>query len=114
VTQRLIPVTVVTMFIVGVHSRSSRTGASPASCSCSCGFALRPGPRGLHDALDLGGGRGGVFFARRPRPPFGLTAMGASCSPSARRDFARGRRDLDSAAWWVTADLAAGAGFAAR
>ncbi len=56
----------------------------------------------------------GVFFDTHTTTPFGLTAVvGVTLAYSASRLGKEGVGDLDSAAWWVTPVLAAGAGAAA-
>lgn len=56
----------------------------------------------------------GIFFDTHTTTPFGLTAVvGVLISFAATRLGREGVGDLDSAAWWVTPLLAAGAGFVA-
>jgi len=110
VTRALIPVTVVTMFIVGVQLSvfsNWRFAGVVFMLVWLWPFAL--GSR-LHDALDLGAVVAGVFFDTHAATPFGLTAMvGVVLAFGASRLGKEGVGDLDSAAWWVTPILAAGA-----
>jgi hypothetical protein len=56
----------------------------------------------------------GVFFDTHTTTPFGLTALVAlALAYGASRLGREGVGDLESAAWWVTPLLAAGAGFVA-
>lgn len=56
----------------------------------------------------------GVFFDTHSTTPFGLTALVAlALAYGASRLGREGVGDLDSAAWWVTPLVAAGAGFLA-
>jgi hypothetical protein len=115
VTRALIPVTVVTMFIVGLQ----------LSVFSSLRFAgvvfmlvwLWPFALGLAGFTTLSiwvAVVGGVFFDTHAATPFGLTAMvGVVLAYGASRLGKEGVGDLDSAAWWVTPILAGGAGFAA-
>jgi hypothetical protein len=115
VTRALIPVTVVTMFIVGVQLSvfsTLRFAGVVFMLVWLWPFAL--GLAGFTTLSIWAALVGGVFFDTHAATPFGLTAMvGVLLAFSASRLGKEGVGDLDSAAWWVTPILAAGAGAAA-
>jgi cell shape-determining protein MreD len=115
VTRSLIPVTVVTMFIVGVQLSvfsSWRFAGVVFMLVWLWPFAL--GLAGFTTLSIWAAVVGGVFFDTHAATPFGLTAMvGVVLAYGASRLGKEGVGDLDSAAWWVTPILAAGAGLVA-
>jgi hypothetical protein len=115
VTRALIPVTVVTMFIVGVQLSVFSTWRFAGVVFMLVWlwpFAL--GLAGYTTVSIWAAVVGGVFFDTHATTPFGLTAMvGVVLAYGASRLGKEGVGDLDSAAWWVTPVLAAAAGAAA-
>ncbi len=115
VTRALIPVTVVTMFIVGVQLSVFSTWRFAGVVFMLVWlwpFAL--GLAGFTTLSIWAAVVGGVFFDTHAATPFGLTAMvGVVLAYGASRLGKEGVGDLDSAAWWVTPVLAAGAGLVA-
>jgi cell shape-determining protein MreD len=115
VTRALIPVTVVTMFIVGVQLSVFSTWRFAGVVFMLVWlwpFAL--GLAGFTTLAIWAAVVGGVFFDTHTTTPFGLTAMVAVIlAYGASRLGKEGVGDLDSAAWWVTPVLAAAAGAAA-
>jgi hypothetical protein len=115
VTRALIPVTVVTMFIVGFQLSvfsTWRIAGVVFMLVWLWPFAL--GLAGFTTLSIWAAIVGGVFFDTHTTTPFGLTAMvGVVLAYGASRLGKEGVGDLDSAAWWVTPILAAGAGAAA-
>jgi len=115
VTRALIPVTVVTLFIVGVQLSVFSTWRFAGVVFML--VWLWPFTLGLagFTALSIWAAVvGGVFFDTHATTPFGLTAMiGVVLAYGASRLGKEGVGDLDSAAWWVTPILAGGAGLAA-
>lgn len=111
----LIPVTVVTMFIVGIQLSvfsTLRFAGVVFMLVWLWPFAL--GLAGFTTLSICAALVGGVFFDTHAATPFGLTAIvGVILAYSASRLGKEGVGDLDSAAWWVTPILAAGAGLAA-
>jgi cell shape-determining protein MreD len=115
VSRALIPVTVVTLFIVALQLSI----LSPLRFSGVVIMMVWLWPF----ALGLGGSTvlalwcavvAGVFFDTHAVTPFGLTALvGVLLAYGASRLGKEGVGDLDSAAWWVTPALCAGAGFVA-
>ena len=114
-SRALIPVTIVSFFIVAIQ-------LSIFSTLRFCGVVfmlvwLWPFTLGLAGFTTLsiwGALVAGVFFDTHTTTPFGLTAaVGIALAYSASRLGREGVGDLDSAAWWVTPVLAAGAGAAA-
>jgi cell shape-determining protein MreD len=115
VSRALIPVTVVTLFIVALQLSI----LSPLRFAGVVVMLVWLWPF----ALGLGGFTmlsvwsavvAGVFFDTHAVTPFGLTAVvGVLLAYGASRLGKEGVGDLDSAAWWVTPALSAGAGFAA-
>lgn len=114
-TRALIPVTVVTMFIVAVQLSVFSTWRFAGVVFMLVWlwpFAL--GLAGFTTLSIWAALVGGVFFDTHATTPFGLTAMvGVLLAYGASRLGKEGVGDLDSAAWWVTPILAAGAGTAA-
>jgi cell shape-determining protein MreD len=115
VTRALIPVTVVTMFIVGIQLSVFSTWRIAGVVFML--VWLWPFTLGLAGFTTLSlwaAVVGGVFFDTHATTPFGLTAMvGVVLAFGASRLGKEGVGDLDSAAWWVTPILAAAAGLAA-
>jgi hypothetical protein len=115
VNRALIPVTVATMFIVGFQLSvfsTLRFAGVVFMLVWLWPFAL--GLAGFTTLSIWAAVIGGVFFDTHTTTPFGLTAMvGVVLAYGASRLGKEGVGDLDSAAWWVTPILAAGAGFAA-
>ncbi len=114
-TRALIPVTVVTMFVVGVQLAVFSTWRIAGVVFML--VWLWPFTLGLAGFTTLSlwaAVVGGVFFDTHATTPFGLTAMvGVVIAFGASRLGKEGVGDLDSAAWWVTPILAAVAGAAA-
>lgn len=114
-TRALIPVTVVTMFLVGVQLSvfsTLRFAGVVFMLVWLWPFAL--GLAGFTTLSIWAALVGGVFFDTHAATPFGLTAMvGVLLAYGASRLGKEGVGDLDSAAWWVTPILAAGAGASA-
>ena len=114
-TRALIPVTVVTMFIVAVQLSvfsSWRIAGVVFMLVWLWPFTL--GLAGFTSLSIWAAVVGGVFFDTHAATPFGLTAMvGVALAYGASRLGKEGVGDLDSAAWWVTPILAGGAGLAA-
>ena len=114
-TRALIPVTVVTMFILGLQLSifsSLRFAGVVFMLVWLWPFAL--GLAGFTTLSIWAAVVGGVFFDTHATTPFGLTAMvGVVLAYGASRLGKEGVGDLDSAAWWVTPILAGGAGLAA-
>ena len=114
-TRALIPVTVITMFIVGVQLSVFSTWRFAGVVFMLVWlwpFAL--GLAGFTTLSIWAAVVGGVFFDTHAATPFGLTAMvGVVLAYGASRLGKEGVGDLDSAAWWVTPILAAGAGLVA-
>jgi hypothetical protein len=84
---------VVTLFIVGGAADGPLVASPKASWSCSCGSG--PSALGLAGFTSLSlvtALVAGVFFDTHATTPFGLTALVASCSPTARRASVGGRR----------------------
>jgi len=115
VNRALIPVTVVTMFIVGVQLSVFSTWRFAGVVFML--VWLWPFTLGLAGFTTLSiwaAVIGGVFFDTHAATPFGLTVMvGVVLAYGASRLGKEGVGDLDSAAWWVAPILAAGAGLAA-
>jgi cell shape-determining protein MreD len=115
VTRALIPVTVVTMFVLGVQLSvfsTLRFAGVVFMLVWLWPFAL--GLAGFTTLSIWAAVVGGVFFDTHATTPFGLTAMvGVVLAYGASRLGKEGVGDLDSAAWWVTPILAACAGAAA-
>jgi len=115
VTRALIPVTIVTMFVVGVQLSVFSTWRIEGVVFMLVWlwpFAL--GLAGFTNLSLWAAVVGGVFFDTHATTPFGLTAMvGVVLAFGASRLGKEGVGDLDSAAWWVTPILAAVAGLAA-
>lgn len=111
-TRALIPVTVVTMFVVGIQLSvfsSLRIAGVVFMLVWLWPFSL--GLAGFTTLSIWAALVGGVFFDTHTSTPFGLTAMvGIVLAYGASRLGKEGVGDLDSAAWWVTPFLAAGAG----
>lgn len=114
-TRALIPVTVVTMFLVGIQLSvfsTLRFAGVVFMLVWLWPFAL--GLAGFTTLSMWAALVGGVFFDTHASTPFGLTAMvGVLLAYGASRLGKEGVGDLDSAAWWVTPVLASGAGAAA-
>ena len=91
VTRALIPVTVVTMFIVGVQlSVFSTLAVRRRRLHARVALALRARPRGLHDAGASGRRSWAASSSTRTPPrPSASPRWWASCSPTARRASAR-------------------------
>ena len=114
-TRALIPVAVVTMFLVGIQLAifsNLRFAGVVFMLVWLWPFAL--GLAGFTTLSIWAAVVGGVFFDTHAATPFGLTAMvGVVLAYGASRLGKEGVGDLDSAAWWVTPILAAGAGLVA-
>jgi cell shape-determining protein MreD len=115
VTRALIPVTVVTMFLVGVQlSVFSSLRIADVVFMLVWLWPFTLGLAGFTTLSIWAALVGGVFFDTHASTPFGLTAMvGVLLAFGASRLGKEGVGDLDSAAWWVTPVLAAAAGAAA-
>jgi len=115
VTRALIPVAVVTMFLVGIQLAifsNLRFAGVVFMLVWLWPFTL--GLAGFTTLSIVAALIGGVFFDTHAATPFGLTAMvGIVLAYGASRLGKEGVGDLDSAAWWVTPVLAAAAGAAA-
>jgi hypothetical protein len=115
VNRALIPVAVVTMFIVGIQLAifsNLRFAGVVFMLVWLWPFTL--GLAGFTTLSILAALVSGVFFDTHAQTPFGLTAMvGIILAYGASRLGKEGVGDLDSAAWWVTPILAAAAGAAA-
>jgi hypothetical protein len=111
-TRALIPVTIVTMFIIGIQLSVFsmwRFAGVVFMLVWLWPFAL--GLAGFTTLSIWAALVGGVFFDTHANTPFGLTAaVGIVLGYGASRLGKEGVGDLDSAAWWVTPVLAAGAG----
>lgn len=111
-TRALVPVTVVTMFIIGLQLSvfaAWRFAGVVFMLVWLWPFAL--GLAGFATLAIWAALVGGVFFDTHVTTPFGLTAaVGIVLGYGASRLGKEGVGDLDSAAWWVTPILAAGAG----
>ncbi len=111
----LIPVTVVTMFLVGIQLAifsNLRFAGVVFMLVWLWPFTL--GLAGFTTLSIVAAIISGVFFDTHATTPFGLTAMvGVILAYGASRLGKEGVGDLDSAAWWVTPVLAAAAGAAA-
>ncbi|HEY5265319.1 MAG TPA: hypothetical protein VIJ40_00755 [Acidimicrobiales bacterium] len=111
----LVPVTVVTLFIVAIQlSIFSSLRFAGVVVMIVWLWPLAMGLAGL-TALSLWCALvAGIFFDTHSTTPFGLTALVAlALAYGASRLGREGVGDLDSAAWWVTPLLAAAAGFVA-
>jgi hypothetical protein len=115
VTRALIPVTVVTMILVGVQlAIFSNLRFTGVVFMLVWLWPFTLGLAGFTTLSIVAALVGGVFFDTHAATPFGLTAMvGIVIAYSASRLGKEGVGDLDSAAWWVTPVLAAAAGAAA-
>jgi hypothetical protein len=115
VRRLLVPVTLVTLVIVAVQlSVFSSLRFAGVVVMIVWLWPLAMGLAGL-TALALWSALiAGVFFDTHATTPFGLTAIVAlALAYGASRLGREGVGDLDSAAWWVTPLIAAGAGLAA-
>lgn len=111
----LAPVTIVTLFVVALQlSIFSSWRFAGVVVMLVWLWPLAVGMAGL-TALSLWCALvAGIFFDTHTTTPFGLTALVAlALAYGASRLGREGVGDLDSAAWWVTPLLAAGAGFLA-
>ena len=108
-TRALIPVAVVTMFLVGIQLAifsNLRFAGVVFMLVWLWPFTL--GLAGFTTLSIVAALIGGVFFDTHAATPFGLTAMvGIVLAYGASRLGKEGVGDLDSAAWWVTPVLAA-------
>jgi hypothetical protein len=115
VRRLLLPVTLVTLFIVAIQlSVFSSLRFAGVVVMIVWLWPLAMGLAGL-TALALWSALiAGVFFDTHATTPFGLTAIVAiALAYGASRLGREGVGDLDSAAWWVTPLIAAGAGLVA-
>lgn len=114
-SRALIPITVVTMCIVGVQlSVFSSWRFSGVVFMLVWLWPFTLGLAGFTTLSIWAAIVGGVFFDTHAATPFGLTAIvGVVLAYGASRLGKEGVGDLDSAAWWVTPVLAGGAGLAA-
>jgi len=115
VSRVLAPVTLVTLFVVAIQlSIFSSLRFAGVVVMIVWLWPLAMGLAGL-TALSLWSALvAGVFFDTHSSTPFGLTAIVALLlAYGASRLGREGVGDLDSAAWWVTPLIAAGAGFVA-
>ena len=114
-SRALIPVTIVSLFIVAIQLSifsNLRFGGVVFMLVWLWPFSL--GLAGFTTLSIWGALVAGVFFDTHTTTPFGLTAaVGIVLAYGASRLGKEGVGDLDSAAWWVTPVLAAGAGAAA-
>ncbi len=111
----LLPVTVVTLFVVAVQlSIFSSLRFAGVVVMIVWLWPLAMGLAGLTTLALWCAIVAGVFFDTHASTPFGLTALVAVLlAYGASRLGREGVGDLDSAAWWVTPLLAAAAGFVA-
>ena len=111
----LAPVTVVTLFIVGVQlSIFSSLRFAGVVVMLVWLWPLVVGLAGLTTVALWSAAIAGVFFDTHATTPFGLTAaVGVILAYAASRLGKEGVGDLDSAAWWVTPALAGLAGLLA-
>lgn len=114
-TRALVPVTVVTLFVVGLQlSVFSTWRFAGVVFMLVWLWPFGLGLAGFTSTSIWAAIVGGVFFDTHATTPFGLTAMvGVVLAYAASRLGKEGVGDLDSAAWWVTPILAAAAGAAA-
>ena len=114
-SRALIPVTIVTFFIVALQLSilsTLRVGGVVVMLVWLWPFTL--GLAGFTTLSIWGAIVAGVFFDTHTTTPFGLTAaVGIALAYGASRLGKEGVGDLDSAALWVTPVLAAAAGAAA-
>lgn len=111
----LVPVTVVTLFIVGVQlSIFSSLRVAGVVVMLVWLWPMVVGLAGLTSVALWSAVIAGVFFDTHTTTPFGLTAVvGIVLAYAASRLGKEGVGDLDSAAWWVTPALAGLAGLLA-
>jgi cell shape-determining protein MreD len=111
----LVPATIVTLIIVALQlSIFSTWRFSGVVVMVVWLWPLAMGLAGLTSLALWCALVAGVFFDTHTTTPFGLTALVAlALAYGASRLGKEGVGDLDSAAWWVTPLLAAGAGFVA-
>jgi len=111
----LVPVTLVTLFIVAIQlSVFSGLRFAGVVIMIVWLWPLAMGLAGLTTLALWCALVAGVFFDTHATTPFGLTAVVALLlAYGASRLGREGVGDLDSAAWWVTPLLAAAAGFVA-
>ncbi len=111
----LIPITLVTLALVGVQlSIFSSLRFSGVVVMIVWLWPLVVGLAGLTSLSIWTAVISGVFFDTHSMSPFGLTAVvGVALAYSASRLGKEGVGDLDSAAWWVTPAIAAVGGFLA-
>jgi hypothetical protein len=110
-----VSVTVVTMFVVAIQlSILSSLRFAGVVVMLVWLWPLAMGLAGLTALALWSALLAGIFFDTHTTTPFGLTAIVAlALAYGASRLGREGVGDLDSAAWWVTPLLAAGAGFVA-
>jgi cell shape-determining protein MreD len=115
VRRALIPLTLMTLFIVGFQlSIFSTLRISGVVIMIVWLWPLVVGLAGLTSLSIWTAVIGGVFFDTHSTAPFGLTAaVGVLLGYGASRLGKEGVGDLDSAAWWVTPAIAALGGFLA-
>jgi cell shape-determining protein MreD len=111
----IVPVTLVTLFIVAIQlSIFSSWRVSGVVVMIVWLWPLAMGLAGLTSLALWCAVVAGVFFDTHAVTPFGLTALVAlALAYGASRLGKEGVGDLDSAAWWVTPLIAAAAGFVA-
>jgi hypothetical protein len=111
----LVPVTLVTLIIVAIQlSVFSSLRFAGVVVMIVWLWPLAMGLAGLTAPALWSALVAGVFFDTHATTPFGLTAVVAILlAYGASRLGREGVGDLDSAAWWVTPLIAAGAGFVA-
>ena len=111
----LIPVTVVTLFIVAIQlAILSSLRIDGVVVMLVWLWPLALGLAGSTVLAMWGAVLGGIFFDTHAATPFGLTALvGVAIAYVASRLGREGVGDLDSAAIWVTPAIAAVAGFVA-
>lgn len=111
----LVPVTLVTLVIVAVQlSIFSSLRFAGVVVMIVWLWPLAMGLAGLTALALWSAVIAGVFFDTHATTPFGLTAVVAiALAYGASRLGREGVGDLDSAAWWVTPLIAAGAGLVA-
>ena len=111
----LVPVTVVTLFVVGLQLAllpTLRIGGVVIMVVWLWPLAM--GLTGFTSLAVVSAIIAGLFFDTHTATPFGLTALvGVALAYVASRLGREGVGDLDSAAWWVTPLLGAVGGFIA-
>lgn len=115
VRRALLPATIATLFVVAIQlSIFSGLRFAGVVVMLVWLWPLAMGLAGLTALSMWCAVVAGVFFDTHATTPFGLTAIVALLlAYGASRLGREGVGDLDSAAWWVTPLLAAGAGFVA-